>query len=160
MAIVVFDLDMTIIDSSHRHASNADGSVDLAHWFENATPEKIAADTFLPLAKAVRAFHNVPSNEIILCTSRQMQEADWAFIARHFDVIPHHHVYSRPHGDMRADGVIKLEQLKAHCAARGFKSFREAQLIIFEDNLKTIDLLTQHGAIGINAVNVNKRMAA
>jgi FMN phosphatase YigB (HAD superfamily) len=50
MKTYIFDLDHTVIDSSHRQLTKADGSLDLAHWIENNTPEKIAADTELPLA--------------------------------------------------------------------------------------------------------------
>ncbi len=175
MATIVFDLDMTVIDSSHRHASNADGSVDLKHWFENATPERTAQDTFLPLARAVRTFYDA-GNEIILCTARTMQAADWKFLADHFDTIPHHHVYSREGrfvgpdspeyadsyhgfiGDARNDGVIKIEQLDAHIAARGFRNYKEAELIIFEDNLKTLEMFKARGAICVNAVTVNAKM--
>ncbi len=175
MAILVFDLDMTVIDSSHRHASNADGSIDLAHWFENATAERIAQDSFLPLARAVRTFYDA-GNEIILCTARSMQQADWDFLDRHFDTIPHHRVFSRDGyfvgpdspefatsfygfvGDARNDGDIKMEQLTAHIQSLGFSSFREAELIIFEDNLRTLEMFKTAGAIGINAITCNAKM--
>lgn len=175
MAIVVFDLDMTIVDSSHRHASNADGSVDLKHWFANA--HKVVDDGLLPLARSVRTFFDA-GNEIIFCTSRSMQQADHDWLDARRSELPHHHLYSREGrwvspespeyadsyygfiGDARSDEIIKLEQLTAHIVARGFRNFREAELIIFEDNLKTLSLLTQHGAIGINAINVNRRLAA
>ena len=46
----IFDLDHTVIDSSHRQLTKADGSLDLAHWITNNTREKIMADSLLPLA--------------------------------------------------------------------------------------------------------------
>ena len=46
----IFDLDHTVIDSSHRQLTKADGSLDLAHWIANNTREKIMADSLLPLA--------------------------------------------------------------------------------------------------------------
>ena len=49
--IVIFDLDGTTIDSSHRQATKSDGTLDLAHWFDNATPEKIFQDKLLPLSQ-------------------------------------------------------------------------------------------------------------
>ena len=52
--ISIFDLDGTIIDSSHRQMVKSDGTLDLAKWFENATAEKIFADKVLPLAQQVR----------------------------------------------------------------------------------------------------------
>lgn len=175
MAIVVFDLDMTIVDSSHRHASKPDGSIDLAHWFENC--HRVVDDSLLPLARAVRVFYEGP-NEVIFCTARCMQQADYDWLAARSNILPHHALYSREGyfvppghpeyensyhgfiGDGRGDGEIKLQQIQAHIKARGFRNFAEAEVIIFEDNLKTLDLFKQHRAIGINAVNVNKRMAA
>ena len=47
--IAIYDLDNTIIDSEHRQLSNDDGSINLEHWFENCTEEKINKDTLLPL---------------------------------------------------------------------------------------------------------------
>ena len=46
----IFDLDHTVIDSSHRQATLPNGDLNLQHWRENATPEKIAQDSLLPLA--------------------------------------------------------------------------------------------------------------
>ena len=46
--ISIFDLDGTVIDSSHRQATKPDGTLNLEHWFENATPDKIAQDRILP----------------------------------------------------------------------------------------------------------------
>ena len=51
--IVIFDLDGTTIDSSHRHATHADGTLNLDAWIENATPEKIFQDQVLPLGHLV-----------------------------------------------------------------------------------------------------------
>jgi len=52
--ITIFDLDGTVLDSSHRQATKPDGTLDLAKWFENATPEKIFQDKVLPLAQQMR----------------------------------------------------------------------------------------------------------
>ncbi|MDG1859332.1 MAG: hypothetical protein P8I94_09525, partial [Emcibacteraceae bacterium] len=47
----IFDLDHTLIDSSHRQLTDANGSLDLTHWIENCTREKIMGDKLLPLEK-------------------------------------------------------------------------------------------------------------
>ena len=177
MAVIGFDLDMTLIDSSHRHASKADGSIDLAHWFQNATPERIAKDGLLPLARCVRTFYNA-GNNIVFCTARCMQQADYDWIERHRHILPHHALYSREGrfvppgspefansyhgfiGDTAGDGEIKLRQITAHIMALGFRDFKEAGVIIFEDNLKTLKMFQERRAIGINATNVNRRLAA
>ena len=46
----IYDLDHTVIDSSHRAATLPNGSIDLDHWREHSTPELIARDRLLPLA--------------------------------------------------------------------------------------------------------------
>ena len=45
--IFIFDFDGTIIDSSHRALSHEDGSINLDHWVENCTKEKIFQDQWL-----------------------------------------------------------------------------------------------------------------
>lgn len=173
-AVIVFDLDMTVIDSSHRHASNPDGSIDLAHWFQNATPEKIAKDTLLPLAASVKRFYEA-GHHVILCTARCMQRADWDFVAEHFG--GHYSaLYSRPGhfvtpdspeyansyhgfvGDTSGDGELKIRQITDYVQSIGCKDFDDANVIIYEDNLKTLTLFLQHGAIGINATRANERL--
>ena len=74
--IVIFDLDGTTIDSSHRQATKSDGTLDLAHWFDNATPEKIFADKLLPLAQQMHKRCKA-GDYVIVCTARAMQFADF-----------------------------------------------------------------------------------
>ena len=49
--LFIFDLDGTVIDSSHRALANADGSITLDFWRENSTAEMIAKDKLFPLAR-------------------------------------------------------------------------------------------------------------
>lgn len=174
MAVIVFDLDMTVVDSSHRHVSKPDGSIDLAHWFENC--HRVSDDTLLPLAKAVRRLYD-RGHHIVLCTARCMQMADWDWIARHSEELPHHILYSRKGrfvgkdsaeyansyygfiGDARSDELIKLEQVQEYIESIGFKTFEEANVIIFEDNLKTIAAFEKAGALGVDATIANKAEA-
>ena len=172
MAVVVFDLDMTVIDSSHRHVSKPDGSIDLKAWFENC--HKVADDTLLPLASAVRRLYNA-GHKVVLCTARCMQDADFAWLGRHASELPHHAFFSRQGrfvekaspeyansfygfiGDDRSDEAIKLEQVQGYIETLGFKTFDEANVIIFEDNLKTIAAFQERGAIGVDATRWNKK---
>ena len=66
--ISIFDLDGTIIDSSHRQMVKSDGTLDLAKWFENATAEKIFADKVLPLATQVRRRQKA-GDYVMVCTA-------------------------------------------------------------------------------------------
>jgi len=38
--ITIFDLDGTVIDSSHRQATKPDGTLNLEHWFEMQRQKK------------------------------------------------------------------------------------------------------------------------
>jgi hypothetical protein len=175
MAVVVFDLDMTLIDSSHRHASNPDGSIDLAHWFQNATPEKIAKDTLLPLARLVPRYY-AAGHKIVLCTARCLQTADHKFLADHAKELPHHALFGRPGyfvtpdmaeypnsyhgfvGDTSGDGELKIRQIQEYIETLGFKNFMAARVQIFEDNLKSLALFRKYGAAGIDATKINEAL--
>lgn len=170
---VVFDLDGTVIDSSHRHLAKPDGSVDLEHWFDNATPEKIAADGLLPLADAMRAIHRA-GHKVIICTSRSFQPADLQFLQD--NDLPYHELFSRPGrfvgkddpqygdsyfgfiGDARSDEIIKAEQLTAYFRSEGYENIADAPAIMYDDNLKVIREMNRIGLPCLNAVSVNAQM--
>jgi len=82
MIFTIFDLDGTIINSDHRKLTRTDGSIDLDHWRENCTREKIFADTLLPLANHWQAVQDIRDNFIIVCTARVIGEADIDFLNR------------------------------------------------------------------------------
>jgi FMN phosphatase YigB (HAD superfamily) len=77
--LFIFDLDGTTIDSSHRQNTLANGSLNLAHWIENNTPEKIAADSLLPMAESWKTI-NRQNNQIVIMTARVIGKADFKFL--------------------------------------------------------------------------------
>jgi phosphoglycolate phosphatase-like HAD superfamily hydrolase len=155
--IVIFDLDGTVIDSGHRHLSKPDGSIDLAHWIENCTPEKIFADKLLPLARAMRAMHKA-GHHIVICTARVMGESDLAYLAN--NGLPYHGLLSRAEGDNRADAQMKVCLLDRYLFNLGYSSIREANCIMFDDNLSVLEAMRQQGVIVINATKENARRVA
>jgi hypothetical protein len=175
MAVIVFDLDMTVIDSSHRHVSKPDGSIDLAAWFDNC--HRVVDDTLLPLAAAVRRLYDA-GHFVVLCTARAMQAADWKWMLEHSEQLPHHAFYSREGhfvskdspeyadsyygfiGDARSDELIKLEQITSFVQSIGYETIAEANVILFEDNLKTIAAFEAAGALGVDANWANRSEAA
>ena len=72
--LYIYDLDGTVIDSSHRLG---DGSLDA--WFANNTPDNIARDRLLPLAQHLQ-MQNRKGNATAVCSSRQMTDADYTFL--------------------------------------------------------------------------------
>ena len=77
--LYIFDLDGTVIDSSHRQNTLSDGSLDLAHWVENNTVDKILADSLLPLAGKMRSVRSV-KDTVAVITARVIQDAELAFL--------------------------------------------------------------------------------
>lgn len=155
--IVIFDLDGTVICSKHRHATLPDGSLDLEHWIENCTPEKIFADRLLPLAKAMRNIHKA-GNHVVICTARVMSQADLDFLAN--NNLPYDGLLSRHETDTRPDAEMKVCLLNKYLFDLGFANIREANCIMFDDNLKVIQAMTQQGVLCINATNENARRIA
>lgn len=157
MAYVIFDLDGTVIDSSHRQATKADGSLDLDHWFEHNVPEKIMADSLLPLADSMKQI-KAAGHTVIVCTARAIQPADKVFLATNgleYDAILH-----REMGNMEADSSLKIRLLEQYFISKGFNSAREANAIMFDDNLKVISAMLSIGITCFNATKYNARLAA
>lgn len=158
MQIVVFDLDGTVIDSSHRHLSKPDGSIDLAHWRENCTREMIMKDSLLPLARSMRAM-KAAGHHIVICTARVITEHDMAFIVKN-DLPFDGFLCREGENDNRPDGSMKVTLLTEYVQALGYKSIRDSGLIMFDDNLKVIAAISAAGGMCFNAIKENARLVA
>ena len=141
----VFDLDLTVIDSRHRQATLPNGDLDLAHWFENNTPDLIAQDLLMPLAEYWKKVFNEGAT-IAIVTSRRFQSADFEFL---FDNgLRYHFLLSRKAGDMRADGVYKFDRLHELKNRSGVAFER---MTYFEDNQSCIKVGRNLGMTVIEA---------
>ena len=152
--LYIFDLDGTVIDSSHRQNTRPDGSLDLAHWIENNTPEKILADSLLPLAEKMR---EVRSDTVAVITARVIQDADLAFLKRHnlkFD-----YLFSRAQGNNSPDDLLKRRAI-LRLAAKMNKSiaWMRKNAVFFDDNLAVLDIMASMGIKTINATLANERL--
>jgi hypothetical protein len=152
----IYDLDHTVIDSTHRQATLADGSLDLAHWIENNTPEKIARDSLLPLAKQMRENFKRGA-EIVVCTARVLQCADYEFLREHG--LRAHAILSRPIGDNTSDHLLKEKLLREYARKRGISWARFCKFsTMLDDNQNVITHLTNMGLWIHNAVPFNERL--
>ena len=77
--ITVFDIDNTIVDSTHRTPNNPDGTLNLAGYFKNRTRESIFKDTLLPLAETVKDRKSA-GEWVVLCTARHVDCDDLDFL--------------------------------------------------------------------------------
>ena len=157
MAYIIFDLDHTVIDSSHRQLTLPDGSLDLEHWLENCTREKIFGDTLLPLANSMKRMFRA-GHTIIVCTARTASQHDFDYLAE--NGLHYHHILYRERGDMRGDAEMKLCKLNALAVALGMDSVKDMGAIMFDDNLKVLATMAANRVSCINAINENARLAA
>ncbi len=144
MTYFVFDLDGTVIDSSHRQASLPNGDFDLAHWRENCTPEKIAGDSLLPRAVTMqRKF--MSGDYVIICTARQMTQAD-------FDFLDDNRLFSdailfRPDGVTDSDADLKERMLDEFFEGFGEIGLDNVRVVMYEDNISVIERLRKRGVL-------------
>ena len=158
MTRFIFDLDHTVIDSSHRQATRSDGSLDLDHWREHSTPALIARDSLLPLADQWRRAL-AKGSEIVVCTARVMGPADYRYLTQHGLLADC--VISRAEGDRTADDLLKLRALKRYAASVGESWARFTRTsMMFDDNQNVINTLANHGLTVHNAILLNKELSA
>ena len=131
--LFIFDLDGTVIDSSHRALANADGSINLDFWRENSTPEMIAKDKLLPLANGWRSIAGDSRHQIVVMTARVIGEADYDFLINNGLIADF--IYSRPEGVTLADDILKRNFLIS--LKRDIKkslAWIRSHAIMFDDN--------------------------
>ena len=145
--ISIFDMDGTIVDSSHRQATLPDGTLNLSAWIKNATPEKIFKDKVLPLAEQIRKRHKA-GDYTMICTARVMSEADYEFLMN--EGINPDKIISRPLGNTEPDGQLKAKQLKS---LFNLKQFKKATKIMFDDAASVRSALRK---IGIATIHPSK----
>jgi len=155
--IMIFDLDHTVIDSSHRQLTRADGSLDLDHWLENCTREKIFADTLLPLANVMRRYYD-EGHTIVVCTARSGPcHDDREFLES--QGLRYHHWLSR--GDsMESDAALKTRLLNEWAESQGFYSTWRVDAIMFDDNQAVIAQMLRDRLMCFDAHKYNRRLAA
>ena len=147
----VFDLDCTLIDSSHRINStgNPDDGLDLDYWVDNSTLENIMKDKILPLVDVFHEFSKTNFTNIAV-TARNMTEGDYEYLKHHdlhFDMILHR-------GDSQElDHILKERKLDKLFAESDLKPF-----LAFDDKEDNLDIFKQFGFTCINALDINKVM--
>ena len=153
----IFDLDHTIVDSSHRQATRPDGSLDLDHWRENSTAKLIERDTLLPLAHEWRKIQKRQGAKIIVCTARVMGPADYFYFGSRG--LFAETMISRREGDRTADDLLKLRGLKRYAAEQGMSWKRFcANAMMFDDNKNVINTLANNGLMIHNALEINEAL--
>ena len=148
--ICIYDLDGTIIDSSHRATHDEFGQIDLNGWKEKSTKDFIFQDSLLPLyTQLVADYKN--GDMIIICTAREFSKWDWEFL--HFHNIYFDRVISRPTGNITTDWKLKQNQLRYLFT---LPQYRDKQKIFYDDNGANLFALADLGATIVDAKRVNR----
>tara|TARA_B110000967_G_scaffold41850_1_gene41770 strand:+ start:54 stop:533 length:480 start_codon:yes stop_codon:yes gene_type:complete len=158
MKTFIFDLDHTVIDSSHRQITLADGSLDLDNWIANCTQEKIMADKLLPLAQHWRRLQ-AAGNEIVVCTARVMGVWDHVFLADHG--LTADAILSRPLGCADADADLKENLLRDYARTNGQSwALFSRTAVMYDDNMGVLNRLSSLGIDCYNAISINNTLKA
>ena len=158
MKTFIFDLDHTVIDSSHRQITLADGSLDLDNWIANCTQEKIMADKLLPLAQHWRRLQ-AAGNEIVVCTARVMGKWDHVFLAAHN--LTADAILSRPLGCVDADADLKENLLRDYARTNGQSwALFSRTAVMYDDNMGVLNRLSSLGIDCYNAISINNTLKA
>ena len=156
--MIIFDLDHTVIDSSHRAVTRPDGTLDLDAWRACSTWEYICRDSLLPIAQLWRSAMR-RGEHIIICTARVMTAADFLVLEAYglqFDAC-----LSRDgERDTRADWALKRDLLTDYAQSLGLSWRRfAADCVAYDDNKAIHDYYTHAGILAHDAIELNKRLA-
>jgi len=156
--LFIFDLDHTTIDSSHRCNTLPDGSLDLAAWRENSTPEMVGRDTLLPLGLEWRDLYSrSPDLEIAVITARVMGAADMQYLRD--NGLRYNYIYSRTEGDNTPDAALKKIALYSLGRDMG-RSMNWLQTFAYfwDDNKKVLEMGSNLGINMLDSTLTNKRL--
>ena len=146
----IFDLDGTVIDSSHRLGDSLDD------WRRMNTPANVAKDSPLPLLDQMRDAI-ADDLDVIICTSRVMSGRDFRWLDDHG--IRGVTILCRDVNDNRNCGFFKLSILHDYAKSLGmtWARFRRTS-IMFDDSYDVQVTLRSCGLRVIDPVNYNQNI--
>ena len=129
--VAIYDMDGTIVDSSHRYRTIVDDAgerIDLEYWRENEF--NAMNDTLLPMADQYKKDLLDENTFVIIATARVMHGPDWQFVKEILGE-PDYFI-SRKEGDSQSGKTLKINGL-----AKFFNllNFRDADFVFYEDNV-------------------------
>ena len=143
----IFDLDGTVIDSTHRQGDTLDD------WRRMNTARNVALDSPLPLLDQMRDAI-ADDLDVIVCTSRVMAGRDFRWLDDHG--IRGVDVLCRAPSDNRTCGFFKLHLLKNYADSIGYTWARFCKTsIMFDDDIGVQNTLRSVGLRVIDPVNYN-----
>lgn len=130
--IHVYDVDGTLVDSSHRYRNLPCGNIDLDYWNNNL--HRTTEDRLLPLAKQYKQDIADPETYVIICTLRPPRMLDLQFIREHLGE-PDKLIMNRWYKKTNTRNFKRSELLKVF----NLKQFRNVPRYFWEDTEFFID---------------------
>lgn len=139
--ISIYDMDGTIVDSSHRYSTVMDSQgntkIDLEYW--RANEYKAMDDGLLPLAEQYQAELTDPTVYVIIATARVMSNPDWQFVNEILGK-PDYFISRKPM-DSISGSKLKINGLQKFFNLRQFK---KADAVFYEDNTSYLKAVCDH----------------
>ena len=129
--VSIYDMDGTIVDSSHRYRTIVDENgerIDLDYWRENEY--RAMGDSLLPMADQYKKDLANPECFVIIATARVMHAPDWEFVEKILGM-PDYFI-SRADGDSQSGKTLKINGLQKFFNLAWFKN---ADVTFYEDNV-------------------------
>lgn len=135
MSVVVFDIDGTIADNSHRQHHLMGGKKDWKSYNATMLDDGKIFDVALLLMELSE------KHPIILCTGREedYRPVTWTWLERNGLDSYVHDIYMRPHLDYRSDAIVKVELLNR------IKEDYGTPFLWFDDRQKVVDSIRAQG---------------
>ena len=149
----IFDLDYTLIDSSHRinAAGDYDQGIDFDFWFAHSSYDDIMQDKLLPLADLFYEFNKTEFTNIAV-TAREMLAADFEYLEHHG---LHFHMVLHREDSKELDHVLKEKKLQEL-----FDSGDYVPFLAFDDKDDNLVVFEKFGFKCFNALEFNKMLTA
>ena len=156
MKYVIFDLDATVIDSSHRQITKPDGSLDLRAWKKNSTYAKVMRDSLLPLANHWKTIQEKRNVYIAVITARVMADADHDYLR--FKRLKADRIMSRAFFDHRPDHEMKRQKILTFLFDNNIKDW--SKVTFYDDNKNVLQMLLDLGINAKDSIKINKELSA
>ena len=145
--IVIFDLDETVIDSSHRTPNKPDGTLNLSKYFELKNRENIFKDSLLPLAEKMKELYASGEYHVVICTARHMDKDDYDFLEHHG--LKFHEIFER--GNVRKEHHYTLSD--AEYKTKMLKKYKNTPYTFYDDAEPVINTFSTYP--NVKMVNSN-----
>jgi hypothetical protein len=141
MKLSIYDMDGTIVDSSHRYRTIIGEDnierIDLDYWRNNEY--RAMQDGLLPMASKYQEDLACPNTYVIIATARVIHDADMQFINEILGKPDY--LVSRKKGDNQSGKTLKINGLQRFF---NLKQFKTADAVFYEDNIQYLKAVCDH----------------